>query len=205
MKLSDYDSFPSDLPIIVEDELFLYPFMISPIFLDDEENIEAANKALTDNSLIMICPAKNGQENLRDFEAIYKAGVIGTVMRKVALPDGRVKILFQGMTKGKIAIQKSLKPLVATVELLKDNTKRNPKSDAVLSVLKEKVKGLSVVSPLFPPDLLKTIEENSDIGRVCDLIASAMKLKKEQAYTLFSNGYLYHKLAMYPARTRPSP
>ena len=185
MKLSDYASFPSDLPIIVEDELFLYPFMISPIFLDDEENIEAANKALTDNSLIMICPAKNGQENLRDFEAIYKAGVIGTVMRKVALPDGRVKILFQGMAKGKITIQKSLKPLMATVELLEDNTKRNPKSDAVLSVLKEKVKGLSVVSPLFPPDLLKTIEENSDIGRVCDLIASAMKLKKEQAYALF--------------------
>jgi len=185
MKLSDYDSFPSDLPIIVEDELFLYPFMISPIFLDDEENIEAADKALTDNSLIMICSAKNGQENLRDFEAIYKAGVVGTVMRKVALPDGRVKILFQGMAKGKIIIQKSLKPLMATVELLEDNTKRTPKSDAVLSVLKEKVKGLSMVSPLFPPDLLKTIEENSDIGRVCDLIASAMKLKKEQAYTLF--------------------
>ena len=185
MKLSDYDSFPSDLPIIVEDELFLYPFMISPIFLDDEENIEAANKALTDNSLIMICSAKNGQENLRDFEAIYKAGVVGTVMRKVALPDGRVKILFQGMVKGKIIIQKSIKPLVATVELLEDNTKRTPKSDAVLSVLKEKVKGLSMVSPFFPPDLLKTIEENNNISRVCDLIASAMRLKKEQAYALF--------------------
>ena len=185
MKLSDYDSFPSDLPIIVEDELFLYPFMISPIFLDDEENIEAADKALTDNSLIMICSAKNGQENLRDFEAIYKAGVVGTVMRKVALPDGRVKILFQGMVKGKIIIQKSIKPLVATVELLEDNTKRTPKSDAVLSVLKEKVKGLSMVSPFFPPDLLKTIEENNNISRVCDLIASAMRLKKEQAYALF--------------------
>ena len=185
MKLSDYDSFPSDLPIIVEDELFLYPFMISPIFLDDEENIEAADKALSDNSLIMICSAKSGQENLRDFEAIYEAGVVGTVMRKVALPDGRVKILFQGMAKGKIVVQKSLKPLSATVELLEDKTKRTPKSDAILSVLKEKVRGLSMVSPLFPPDLLKTIEENSDIGRVCDLIASAMKLKKEQAYTLF--------------------
>ncbi len=150
MKLEDYDSFPSDLPIIVEDELFLYPFMISPIFLDDEENIQAADKALKDNSLIMICSAKNGQENLRDFEAIYEAGVVGTVMRKVALPDGRVKILFQGMAKGKIVEQKSLKPLVATVELLEDKTGRTPKSDAVMSVLKEKVKGLSAVSPTVP-------------------------------------------------------
>jgi len=185
MKLSDYNSFPTDLPIIVEDELFLYPFMISPIFLDDEENIEAVDKALKDNSLILICSAKIGQENLRDFEAIYKAGVVGTVMRKVALPDGRVKILFQGMAKGKIVVQKSLKPLSATVELIEDHMEKTPKSDAIMSVLKEKVKGLSAVSPLFPPDLLKTIEENSDINRVCDLISSAMKLKKDQAYELF--------------------
>ncbi len=185
MKLSDYDSFPSDLPIIVEDELFLYPFMISPIFLDDEENIAAVDKALENNSLIMICSAKSGQENLRDFEAIYKAGVVGTIMRKVALPDGRVKILFQGMAKGTIEAQKNLNPLTATVALLEDSYEKTPKSDAVMMVLKEKVKGLSTVSPLFPPDLLKTIEENSDINRVCDLIASAMKLKKDQAYELF--------------------
>jgi ATP-dependent Lon protease len=185
MKLNDYDSFPTDLPIIVEDDLFLYPFMISPIFLDDEENIEAVDKALADNSLILICSAKVGQENLRDFEAIYDAGVVGTVMRKVALPDGRVKILFQGMSKGKILVQKSLKPLVATVELIEDDIEKTPKTDAIMSVLKEKVKGLSAVSPLFPPDLLKTIEENSDINRVCDLISSAMKLKKDQAYELF--------------------
>ncbi len=185
MKLSDYDSFPSDLPIIVEDELFLYPFMISPIFLDDEENIAAVDKALENNSLIMICSAKSGQENLRDFEAIYKAGVVGTIMRKVALPDGRVKILFQGMAKGTIEAQKNLNPLTATVALLEDSYEKTPKSDAIMMVLKEKVKGLSTVSPLFPPDLLKTIEENSDINRVCDLIASAMKLKKDQAYELF--------------------
>lgn len=185
MKLTDYDSFPSDLPIVIEDELFLYPFMISPIFLDDEENIEAIDKALRENSLIMICSAKSGQENLRDFEAIYKAGVVGAVMRKVMLPDGRVKILFQGMTKGKIVAQKSLKPLVATVDLIKDSFVRTPKSDAVVSVLKEKARGLSMVSPLFPPDLLKTIEENRDINRVCDLISSTMRLKKEHAYALF--------------------
>lgn len=128
MKLSDYDSFPTDLPIIVEDELFLYPFMISPIFLDDEENIEAANKALEKNSLIMICTAKGGQENHRDFEAIYDYGVIGSIMRKVSLPDGRVKILFQGMTKGKVAIQKSVKPLIATVELFENHFEATPLS-----------------------------------------------------------------------------
>jgi len=32
MKLSDYGDFPADIPVIAEDELFLYPFMIAPLF-----------------------------------------------------------------------------------------------------------------------------------------------------------------------------
>lgn len=185
MKLSDYDSFPTDLPIIVEDEMFLYPFMISPIFLNDDENIEAVNKAIQNNTLIMVCSAKKGEEGKRDFEAIYDAGVIGSIMRKVSLPDGRVKILFQGMAKGKILVQKSLSPLVATIELISSDVENSPKTDAIMSVLKEKVTALSHVSNYFPPDLLKTIEENSEISRVCDLVSSAMKLKKDQSYSLF--------------------
>ena len=39
MKLSNYGEFPADVPVIAEDELFLYPFMISPLFLSDESNI----------------------------------------------------------------------------------------------------------------------------------------------------------------------
>ncbi|MDD4507220.1 MAG: endopeptidase La, partial [Sulfurospirillaceae bacterium] len=59
------------------------------------------------------------------------------------------------------------------------------KVDAILSVLREKIATLSTLGNQFPPDLLKTIEDNSDINRICDLIASSMKLKKEQAYALF--------------------
>jgi len=43
MKLSNYKDFPADIPVIAEDELFLYPFMISPLFLSDENNIKNDN------------------------------------------------------------------------------------------------------------------------------------------------------------------
>ncbi len=48
--------FPAQLPVIVEDELFLYPFMITPLFLSDEENIEALNLALESQSPILVVP-----------------------------------------------------------------------------------------------------------------------------------------------------
>ena len=185
MKLSDYNAFPADLPIIVEDNLFLYPFMISPLFLSDEENIRAATDSLEHNSLVLVCTTKSGIEHGRDFSSIYHAGVIGSIMRKVDLPDGRVKILFQGMQKGKIIKELSRVPLRATVDVIHTQQAEAMKVEAMMAVLREKITTLSTLSNQFPPDLLKTIEENHDIHRICDLIASSMKLKKEQAYKLF--------------------
>lgn len=185
MKLSDYTAFPADIPIIVEDNLFLYPFMISPLFLADEENIKAANDALEHNSLVMVCTAKVGEEHKRDFNAIYPAGVIGSIMRKVDLPDGRVKILFQGMQKGKILKELSTSPLRGTIDIIQTERSEAVKVEATLSVLREKVAQLGSLGGQFPPDLIKTIEDNSDVHRITDLVASSMKLKKEQAYKLF--------------------
>lgn len=185
MQLNHYSSFPSDIPIIVEDELFLYPFMISPIFLSDDKNIEAANFALENDTLIMICATKDGKEGERDFDSIYEVGVIGSIMRKIALPDGRIKILFQGLTKGRIQTTLDSTMLLATVDVVETDDMNSQKLTAILEVVREKVRALSTVSNLFPPDLLRTIEDNHEHTRIIDLIASSIKLSKVKAYSLF--------------------
>ena len=186
--------FPAQLPVIVEDELFLYPFMITPLFLNDEENIEALNLALESQSPILVVPTKSQNEGAREFDAIYDAGVIGTVMRKVPLPDGRVKILFQGTSKGRIVSKVGQKPLRAIVDVLHEKRPENTKSDALLTVLREKVRDLAALSHFFPPDLLKTIEESAESVRICDLILSSLRLKKKTAYEFFIEENLEQKL-----------
>jgi len=186
--------FPAQLPIIVEDELFLYPFMITPLFLSDEENIEALNSALESQSPILVVPTKAQNEGARKFDAVYDAGVIGTVMRRVPLPDGRVKILFQGTSKGRIVSKVGQKPLRAVVDVLHEKRPENTKSDALLTVLREKVRDLAALSHFFPPDLLKTIEESAEPSRVCDLILSSLRLKKKTAYEFFIEENLEQKL-----------
>ena len=186
--------FPAQLPVIVEDELFLYPFMITPLFLSDEENIEALNLALESQSPILVVPTKAQNEGARKFDAVYDAGVIGTVMRRVPLPDGRVKILFQGTSKGRIVSKVGQKPLRAVVDVLHEKRPENTKSDALLTVLREKVRDLAALSHFFPPDLLKTIEESAEPSRVCDLILSSLRLKKKTAYEFFIEENLEQKL-----------
>jgi ATP-dependent Lon protease len=186
MQLSDYDEFPTSLPVITEDELFLYPFMISPIFLSDTKNIAAATSAIENNSLVIVCPTKPKREGEVTFDALYDAGVVGSIMRKVALPDGRVKVLFQGLARGRVLghVEDETDYIRSDVELIKSEAANQLKIDAILEVVREKVRTLSAVSNYFPPDLLRTIEENHEYNRVADLISSSIKLKKEQAYSL---------------------
>ncbi len=185
MELKDYSEFPTNIPIIAEDDIFLYPFMISPIFLSDESNIKAATQAMDENSLVIVIPTKPSHEGERNFDAIYNAGVVGNIMRKVSLPDGRVKILFQGLARAKILQPITTNPLIATVDTISPIAIENPKAEAILTIIREKVRTLSSITNYFPPDLLRTIEENHDHNRIIDLISSTLKLKKNQAYKLF--------------------
>lgn len=186
MQLSNYSEFPTNIPVIAEDEIFLYPFMISPLFLSDEKNIAAANKAMDENTLVIVCSTKPEHEGKRDYDSLYKVGVIGSIMRKVALPDGRVKVLFQGLARGELLSHVNDVPLIASVNVLHSSVANELRMNAVLEVVREKVRSLSQVSSYFPPDLLRTIEDNHEYNRIVDLICSSIKLKKEQAYKLSS-------------------
>ncbi len=185
MQLSDYDAFPNILPIVVEDELFLYPFMISPIFLTDQKDIDAATDAMENNSLLFVTSSMAGKEGSRDFDAMYKVGVVGSIMRKVHIPDGRVKILFQGLARGEILAPQEGEFNRATIDIVKLDSFNQLKVDALMDILRDKIKTLSTLSSHFPADLVRTIEENDEPHRIADLVSSMLKLDKEVAYALY--------------------
>ncbi|WP_086236726.1 endopeptidase La [Campylobacter porcelli] len=183
-----------NLPIIVEDELFLYPFMITPIFLSDEKNIKALDLAIKDSTSVMVVCSKPSKDGERDFDSIYEFGVVGNVMRRVAMPDGRVKILFQGLNIGKIVMPIDIDLLTAKVQSVNLDDYDINRVKASLGVLKESVKNLSLLNHFFPPDLLRTIDDSNEANRVCDLVCSALHLKKDIAYKFFIEMNLEKKI-----------
>ena len=198
MQLSDYDAFPTTLPVVVEDELFLYPFMISPIFLSDQKDIDAATYAMENNSLLFVTSSKEGQEGKRDFDAMYPIGVVGSIMRKVNIPDGRVKILFQGLARAKITEPQKAETKdavdLALIDIVSLDRYNKLKTDALMSLLRDKIKNLSSMSSGFPADLIRTIEENDEPHRIADLVSSMLKLDKSVAYALYAESNIEKRL-----------
>ncbi len=174
MTLENYEKLPAEVPVLVEKEL-IYPFMIIPIFLDNTEDILAVQKAINDHSLIFV--------SINDEKDTY--GTIGTIIRKVTLPEGKVKILFQGLARGKILEILDKKPTIALVDKVESENKNEKEIQALLENLKEHIATLSELNPFFPKDFIKIIDSNSDPDRIIDIIASSLKLPVEKGYELF--------------------
>ncbi len=194
MELDNYESFPQEIPLIVEDEIFLYPFMIAPLFLESESNLEAVEHSIENNKLVIVTVSKPGHEGKRKKDDFYDVGVIGNIMRKVSLPDGKIKVLFQGLAKGRIKNYNEENPNFAFVDKLEDEDVSQENINSIIDVLREQVKKLSRINSKFPADLIKTIEENNDATRIADLISSVLKVKKDEAYKLFAQTNLEKRL-----------
>ena len=194
MELENYDEFPQTIPLIIEDDIFLYPFMIAPLFLSNEQNIKAVEYAIENNKLVVVAVSKHGKEGKREHNSFFDVGVVGNIMRKVSLPDGKIKVLFQGLVKGKISDFSDDNSLFAHVDILKNEESNEQSIKSVIEVLIENVKKLSRLNIKFPADLVKTIEENDDPTRIADLISSVLKVKKEEAYKLFSQTNVEQRL-----------
>ncbi len=178
-------SFPSVLPILVEESSFVFPYTISPMFISDEGNLGALDIALNDNSVIFITTTKDSAE-FPGSDEIYDVGVVGNIMRKQAIPNGKTKILFQGVSRARILKYENKKPLVGLIDLIAPDSPDSTKLNATMAFLNEKVELIAKLLPYFPHDLLKTIE-GFEPNRVIDTILSTIRFSKSKIYNIYAN------------------
>src|SRR5271157_1747310 len=93
---------PETLPLLPVRDMVMYPAVTLPLFLGREMSINAVEKSLSMDRLILVA----AQKDLTDEDPlpgrIYSMGVVSRIMRMLRLPDGRIKILIQGIKKASI-------------------------------------------------------------------------------------------------------
>lgn len=170
---------------MIEENSFIYPNTISPIFINDNANMETLSKITEKNNMIFITTSKDIDFESDEQNEFYDVGVVGNVMRKIALPNGKVKLLFQGVARGRILDLTSQKPLLGLIDLIIPDPHDATKLNATLSLLNERIDTMSKLLPYFPNDLLKTIE-NYEPNRVIDTILSTLRISKNKIYNIYT-------------------
>ena len=93
---------PDQMPLLPVRDVVIYPYMILPLMVGRDKSIRAVEHALNNDRLIFLATQKSSTKEDPAPDEIYRIGTVAMVVKMLRLPDGRVKILVQGVTKGKI-------------------------------------------------------------------------------------------------------
>ena len=92
---------PDTLPVLPVRDIVVFPYMIIPLFVGREMSIKAIEYALSSNRMILLLTQKDLNVENPTPGDLFNIGTVAIVIRMLKLPDGRVKILVQGLTKAK--------------------------------------------------------------------------------------------------------
>src|SRR3954468_19495943 len=93
---------PSQLPVLPLRDIVIYPFMIVPLFVSREKSIRAVDEALGENRMILLASQKDLDKEEPTADDLYSVGTAAVIMRMLKLPDGRIRILVQGLARARI-------------------------------------------------------------------------------------------------------
>jgi ATP-dependent Lon protease len=176
------------LPLLPIRDIVVYPFMILPFFVGRESSILAVDHALNQTDrLILLASQKDMKAEAPTPDEIYEIGTIAMIMRMRKLPDGRVKILVQGLSKARITEFTQEAPFYMC-KLMKVTDVALPENHvaahAMMRNIREQLEKVISQGKVLSPDILMILEDIKDPGRLADLVASNLNLHVAEAQTI---------------------
>lgn len=175
---------PDVLPLLPIRDIVVFPFMVLPLFVGREMSIKAIESALATNKMVLLAAQKSLDIENPGSKDMFSVGTIGMVMRMLKLPDGRIKILVQGISKARILEYTGTVPFF-TVKIEKISETRQEKLplevEALMRTVKEQLEKIINFGRIVVPDIMVILENIEDPGRLADMIASNLGLKVDVA------------------------
>src|ERR1700750_464311 len=93
---------PNELPVLPLRDIVIYPFMIVPLFVSREKSIRAVDEALGEHRMILLTCQKDLDKEEPQQDDLYKVGTVAVIMRMLKLPDRRIGILVQRVSRASV-------------------------------------------------------------------------------------------------------
>src|SRR5437899_7509179 len=128
---------PDELPLLPLRDIVIYPFMIVPLFVSRERSIRAVDEALGEHRMILLACQKDLDKEEPQQDDLYKVGTVAIIIRMLKLPDGRIRILVQGVSRARIeSVDASGEFLRARLQVLAEETAPEKRSLEVEALMR---------------------------------------------------------------------
>src|SRR5713226_9916659 len=113
---------PDSLPVLPLRDIVIFPYMIVPLFVQRERSIRAVELALAENRMIMLVAQRDLEKEEPVGHDLYNYGTAASIMRMLKMPDGRIRILVQGLARASVThFDENLPHLLAKILPLSDS------------------------------------------------------------------------------------
>ncbi|MDP3429677.1 MAG: endopeptidase La, partial [Desulfomicrobium sp.] len=168
------------LPVMSLREVVMFPKSIVPLFVGRDSSIKAIETALDryEKRIFLVAQRDPGQER-PDVEGLYVVGTVSKVLQMLRLPDGTIKVLFEGLYRAVwdqdrgLMVQDEIQ--MVHISALPDVEGNSVEGEALVRATHEAVEEYSQVNRKLAKETILAITSVSQPGRLADSIAPHLK------------------------------
>jgi len=175
---------PDELPILPLRDMVVYPFIIAPLSVARDVSIQAVDRALASNRMILLVAQRRKDADEPAESDLFRVGTVAVIMRMLKLPDGRIRVLVQGISRARVCeLQASRPHFQARIERLTDeeHDRASIEKEALSRSVRQLLERASGLGKGLPSEVMALAANLEDPGRLADLTASNLELKVEEA------------------------
>jgi ATP-dependent Lon protease len=173
------------LPMMPIRDVVIFPFMMTPFVVGRESSVRALEEALAGDKKIFLATQHDASIDEPKSHEIFQVGTIVNIVQSLKLPDGNIKVLVEGLERGKILqVVDTEGYFEATVRTAKYSTEPAPQVEAAI----QRVTGLfeqyvKLCQSLNYETMIAAVR-NDDPAKLTDTIAANLQLSIEEKQEL---------------------
>ncbi|GAB4338382.1 MAG: endopeptidase La [Desulfobulbaceae bacterium] len=175
---------PDALPLMAVRDVVVFNYMIIPLFVGRPGSIEAVNEAMSGNKLLMLVTQKDATKDSPSPDELYRIGMVCMIMRTLKLPDGRLKVLVQALSKARIKEFLQTDPhFRVEIDVIEEpeDVPITVEVEALMRTVREQTEKIMSLRGILSSDLMMIINNIEEPGRLADLVGSNLRLKVSES------------------------
>jgi ATP-dependent Lon protease len=171
---------PEILPVLVLRDIVVFPYMIVPLYVGRTKSKKAVDSALNTDRLILLLTQRDMNIEEPNEDQLYKFGTVALIVRMLKLPDGRMRVLVQGISRVKVrSLIDNDKIMQAEVMQLEDEEPDllTLEDKAMIKNVRQKFEQAGKLGKSISNEILIIAENIEEPGKLADIIAANLELK----------------------------
>ena len=166
------------MPLLPLRDVVVYPRMVLPLFIGRDKSIQALESAAQDNKKIILATQKESTTDEPLEDDIYRVGTISVILQLLKLPDGTVKMLVEGLERGKITEYIHKDPFFAVkAEVIETEGVDEEELAGLLRSILSQFEQYVKLNRRIPPEIINSLFNVKEPIRLIDTIVAHMSLK----------------------------